>query len=67
MVWDGHVARISEPRNSYNILIGKPEGRDHLEKLGIWEDNIRLDVREIGWDVWAGCILLRIGTSGGLL
>jgi hypothetical protein len=29
-------------RNSYRILVGKPE------RLG-WEDNIRMDLREIEW------------------
>jgi hypothetical protein len=28
------VALIREIRNAYNILVGKPEGRDHLEQLG---------------------------------
>jgi hypothetical protein len=34
-----------------------------------WVDNIKIDLREIGWDgmVWTGSIWLRIGTSGGLL
>jgi hypothetical protein len=42
--------------------------RDNLEDLGInWEDNIRLDLREIGWKIVTGCIKLQIGTSGGLL
>jgi hypothetical protein len=32
-------------------------------------DNIKMDLREIGWDgvVWIGFIWRRIGTSGGLL
>jgi hypothetical protein len=28
-------------------------------------DNIKMDLREIGWDVWIGLIWIRIGTSGG--
>jgi hypothetical protein len=32
------------------ILIGKPEGKRPLERLGYrLENNIRLDLREIGW------------------
>jgi hypothetical protein len=38
-------------RNTYNILVGKPEGK---RPLGIprrrWEDNIRMDLVEIGWE-----------------
>jgi hypothetical protein len=30
-------------------------------------DNIKMDLREIGWYVLIGLIWLRIGTSGGLL
>jgi hypothetical protein len=35
MRWVGHVARMEEMRNSYNILIGKSERKNHLEDLGI--------------------------------
>jgi hypothetical protein len=53
-------------RNAYRILVGKPEGK---RPLGRWVDNIKMDLREIGWNgmVWTGSIWLRIGTSGGLL
>jgi hypothetical protein len=33
--WAGHVARMGEVRGAYNILVGKPEGRDHWEDLGV--------------------------------
>jgi hypothetical protein len=33
----------------------------------MWVDNIKMDLREIGWDGMVGLIWLRIGTSGGLL
>jgi hypothetical protein len=40
----------------------------HLEKPRYrWEDNIRMDIREIGWEVWTGCIWLKRGTNGRLL
>jgi hypothetical protein len=32
------------------ILVGKPEGKRSLGRHGrTWEDNIRMDLREIGW------------------
>jgi hypothetical protein len=38
-------------RNSYNILVGKPEGKRALGRpKGKWENNIILELREIGWD-----------------
>jgi hypothetical protein len=39
-----------EKRNAYRILVGKPEGRRPLGRLRHrWEDNIKMDLREIGW------------------
>jgi hypothetical protein len=32
-----------------------------------WEDEIKMDLKEIGWGGWSGFIWLRIGTVGGLL
>jgi hypothetical protein len=31
-------------------LVGKPEGKKPLRRPRlIWEDNIRMDLREVGW------------------
>jgi hypothetical protein len=50
MRWAGHVARMGEKRNAYRMLVGKPEGKRPLERpRRRWEDNIRMDLREIGW------------------
>jgi hypothetical protein len=39
---------MGEMRNSCNILIGRPEGKRPLGIPGRrWEDNIRMDLREI--------------------
>jgi hypothetical protein len=38
-------------RNAYRILVGKPEGKRQLGRpRRRWVDNIRMDLREIGWD-----------------
>jgi hypothetical protein len=43
---------MEEERNAYNILVGKPGGKERLERLWCtWENNIRMDLREIGWKV----------------
>jgi len=48
----GDVARLEGVRNAYNILIRKPEGERPLGRLRRrLEDNIRMDHREIGWEV----------------
>jgi hypothetical protein len=48
--WAGHVARMGERRGAYRSLVGKPEGRRPLERpRRRWEDNIKMDLREVGW------------------
>jgi hypothetical protein len=50
MRWAGHVASMGEVRGAYNILVGRPEGRRLLGRLGRrWEDNIKMDQRKIGF------------------
>ena len=49
MPWAGHVARIEEGRSAFKILIGKPTGkRSSGRPRRRWEDNIRMDLEEIG-------------------
>ena len=31
----GHVARMEERRDVYRVLVGKLEGKNHLEDLGV--------------------------------
>jgi hypothetical protein len=55
--------KMGEKSNAYRILVGKPEGKRPLGRpRRRWVDNIKIDLREIGW---TGSIWLRIGTSGG--
>jgi hypothetical protein len=35
MRWAGHVARMGDGRNVYRVLVGKPEGKDHLKDQGV--------------------------------
>jgi hypothetical protein len=50
MRWAGHVARMGPKRNSYRILLGKSEGKRLLEtRRHRWVDNIKMDLKEIGW------------------
>ena len=59
MRWVGHVARMGEEREVYRVLVGKPERRRPLGRpRRRWVDNIRMDLQEVGCDVygldWAG-------------
>jgi hypothetical protein len=51
MRWAGHVARMGENRNAYKALVGKQEGKRPLGgPRRRWVDNIKMNLREIGWD-----------------
>jgi hypothetical protein len=42
---------LGEKRNVYRLLVGKPEGKKPLGRPGrMWVDNIKMYLREIGWD-----------------
>ena len=46
----GHVACMGERKGTYKILTGRPEGRRPLGRpRGRWEDNITMDLQEVGW------------------
>jgi len=49
MRWGEHVARMGEGRDVYRVLVGKPEGKRPLGRpRRRWEDNIKMDLREVG-------------------
>jgi hypothetical protein len=53
-------------RNAYKILVGKPEGKSSCERpRRRWEDNIKMGLREIGWENVDLIHMVQIGTSGG--
>ena len=68
MRWAGHVAYMGERRGVYRGFVRKPEGRRPLGKhKRRWEDNIKMDLREVRWKTCTGWIWLRMGTGGGHL
>jgi hypothetical protein len=51
MRWAEHIARVEQMRNAYNILVGMPERKKLLGRSRRrWEDNIRVDLMEMGWE-----------------
>jgi hypothetical protein len=49
MRWVGHVARMGAMRGVYRVLVGKPERKRSLGRpRRRWEDNIKMDLREVG-------------------
>jgi hypothetical protein len=48
--------------------VGTPVKKRPHGKLKLrWEDNIKMDLQEVGWGAWTEWIWLRIGTGGRLL
>jgi hypothetical protein len=51
MRWAGHVARMEERRGVYRLLVMRPEGKRPLGRpRPRWEDNNKMDLREMGID-----------------
>ena len=49
MRWAGYVARMGQGRAVYRVLVGKPEGKRPLGRpRRRWEDNIKMDLQEVG-------------------
>jgi hypothetical protein len=49
--WAGHVARMWEGRGVYRVLVGRPECKRPLGRPRFkWDDNIKMYLREIGFD-----------------
>jgi hypothetical protein len=57
---------MGERRGACRVLVGKPEGKRPLGRpRRVWEDNIKMDLQEVGRGTWTGLMWLRIGTCGG--
>jgi len=64
----GHVASMGESRGVYSVLVGKLEGRRPLGRPRLRrEDNIMMDLQEVGCVAKTGWVWLRIEIGGGLL
>ena len=49
MRWEWHVARMEEGRVVHKVLVGKPKGKRPLGRpRRRWEDNIKMDLEEVG-------------------
>jgi hypothetical protein len=49
MRWAGHVARMGEDTGVHRVLVENPEGKRPLGRPRlIWEDNIKMELQEVG-------------------
>jgi hypothetical protein len=50
--WTGHVARKRDMKGEYRVFIRRPEGKRPLGRpRRRWEDNIKMDLQEVGWSM----------------
>jgi hypothetical protein len=61
MRWTGHVAFFGEGRDVYRVLVGRPKSYPLGRPRRRWEDNIKLDLKEIGID---GANWIRLAQAG---
>jgi hypothetical protein len=63
-----HVAWMGEGRFVYWVLVGNPEGKKSLGRpRRRWEENIKMNLQEVGCGVWTGLSWLSIETGFGYL
>jgi hypothetical protein len=59
---------MGERKGAYRVLLGKSLRKRPLGKTRRrWEDDIKMDIEEEGWDTCTAYIWVRIETDGGLL
>ena len=59
------MTHMGEGRGMCRVLVGKPGGKRPMGRpRHRWEDNIKMDLQEVGCGVWTGLSWLRIGTGG---
>jgi hypothetical protein len=59
---------MEERRGVYRVLVGNPERKRPLGRPRFkWDDNITMDLQEVGWSARTGLIWLVAGTGDGLL
>jgi hypothetical protein len=65
MRWAGHVARTVEEGGVHRVFVGKPEGKRPLGRpRSRWEDNIKMDLQEVGGGCEDWIESAKVGTRG---
>jgi hypothetical protein len=65
---DAVCSTYGERKGVYRDLVGKPEGKRALgSPRRRRENNIKMDLQEVGWGAWIVSIWLKIGIGDGFL
>jgi len=68
MRWIKYAARMGDRKSVYRVLVGRSEEKKALGRPRCgWEDIIKIDLQEVGWEAWTGLIWLGIRTGDGRL
>ena len=68
MRWAGHVQRMVETSGAFRGLMGKPDGNRPLGKpRRRWESNIKIDLRDVGWDGMVRIVLAQVNDGWQVL
>jgi len=61
----GHVARKGDMRDAYGVFVRRNEGKIPLEDQRKLEDNMKMDIQEMGWGRMDWTDLARVEVGGG--
>jgi hypothetical protein len=68
MRWPGHVACMGEMRNIYKMFVEKPANkRSLLRRRYRWKNNIKMHLKEVGFEILNGFVWLRLRSIVDLL
>jgi hypothetical protein len=66
MRWEGRLALMRERRAAYMVFVRKPERKRPLGRpRNRREDNIKMELHDVGWRAWTGLTWLKIDTGSG--
>jgi len=64
--WAVHVARMGDKGGAYMVVVGRPNGKDHLYRpRSRQEGNIKMHLQKVGFGAWTGLIWFRICRRSG--
>jgi hypothetical protein len=61
ITWTGACSTYGKSRCLYRVMVAELEGKGHLGRpMRRWEDNIKMGIQEVGFELWTGSIWLKM-------